>query len=560
MDVLVGRETEHNWSAREKLCKMLLQDIEGQLPEEQKNKQLVLLQQIKPYYFDLLDVCYSVRTQLALTAIKVVGALACLTNEYLDSFLDASLVTLIRLCSAAKKLIANAAGEALLKVFYLTPSSRILGHLSGALNDKNVHLRQRMVRVWLLTLEKAPGKFQKRLWSELEPLMLRALGDASAAVRSDTIRILHLMEERDGFSTEIRAMLGSKLDHTTAKQVRQALASTKLVLPERPGILPQETVDGDANNCADSDTDGEIILPMQSIRLNHETRACTTKDLPESEETVCQQLVSDLTPSRIPVRKPTLPCVGRKELHLCTPLRNRIVAFEIPSTPTTDIAMAHVLSELLEEPGIRSTSLWKRLSALDSNSLEALPATLIGRLIISIHEHKKALENADLVGLVGMTIRRLFSVLDHLLEFTEDLIRVLLWLSHHHRSGIRVGIDEIRHPCTWLKWDEGRLEVLIKFITSDSMMAQDTLSMLITLVESGSLDGFLSSLLRPLHQMWAESALQASSEKSRLIVKCLTCARLRTGEILFFQALPALTISQRNLLNAYLTMSPTFRK
>lgn len=561
MEVLVGKETESNWNVREKLCKMLLQDIESQLPEEQKNKQLALLQQIKPYYFDLLDVCYSARTQLALAAIKVVGALACSTNEYLDTFLDASLVALIRLCSTAKKLIASAAEESLLEVFHVTPSPRILGHLNGALNDKNVHLRQRMARIWLLTLKKAPGKFQKRLWLEVEPLMLRALGDASAAVRSDAIKILQLLEERDGFAMEIRAMLGSKLDHTTAKQVRQALASSKPALSERPWIQLQNNLRTDTNNCVTSDTDDEIILPMQSIRLNHETKACPTKDPFSSEEIVSQQLVSDLTPSRIPVRKPALLCEGKKELQLCTPFRNRIVALQAPSTPTTDISNVHVLSELVKKPGIIRAALWKRLGALDGDSLETLSATSIERLLVSIQEHEKALEDADLISLVGITMKRLFSMMDQSLEFTEDLIKALLWLSAHHGSCIGVGHEEVRHPCTWIKWDEYRLEALVKFIiTSDFMMAQNALSMLVSLIESGSLDGFLSSLLKPLHQLWAESASQTSSDKSRLLVKCLTYARLRTGETVFFQTLPALTIPQRNLLNAYLTMSPAFKK
>lgn len=224
-DVFAGRESENNWHRRDEFLQHLIRDLE---------RGTFNISLWKSHTFDVLQVLHTARTQLALTACKFVATLLChLPPDERDASIEIIMANLLRVCGSTKKLVARMAQEALELVFTVAPANKVLTTALQTMSDKNVTLRQRIFEALLVSFKANAGRWLPRHWSDCEALLIRAVGDASPIVRTAAVELLTIVQQH--CTVEVIAAMMGKLDLSTAKQLRQLLAS------RQPRPLPTPT-------------------------------------------------------------------------------------------------------------------------------------------------------------------------------------------------------------------------------------------------------------------------------------------------------------------------------
>ena len=134
-----GKESEQNWSWREKSVQKLRRITKGNSPQDFTNAYLA---GIKGLLDGILKTVNSLRTTVSANGCQLIQDIAKTVGSGLDSMVEILLQNLIKLCANTKK-IAAANGDATVNaiVANVTYNVRITQHIWAACQDKNVQPR-----------------------------------------------------------------------------------------------------------------------------------------------------------------------------------------------------------------------------------------------------------------------------------------------------------------------------------------------------------------------------------------------------------------------------------
>lgn len=144
-----GKESEQNWSQREKSILKLRRITKGNSPQELTTAYLA---GIKMLLDGILKTVNSLRTTVSTNGCHLVQDIAKRAGPGLDNMVEILLQSLIKLCANTKKITA-ANGDATVSavVANVTYNVRVAQHIWGACQDKNVQPRS-YATGWLKTI------------------------------------------------------------------------------------------------------------------------------------------------------------------------------------------------------------------------------------------------------------------------------------------------------------------------------------------------------------------------------------------------------------------------
>ena len=515
MDAIHKSSDEDEWLLKLKLLKSKLENLQtrGFHSSDDKN-----------CFFETLYLCQSPRTQLALVAIAYIGQVAAMREgqSYFyanENLLDHGLTTLIKLCGSSKKLVSSAAESALQNLFTVASITKILHHLQYVVNDKNAGLRERISRSLFMTIQSNMGKWgNKKYWGELESVLIKLVCDASVTVRSIAVKIVQLFEEI--LPIETRDLVTSKLDPIASRQIKQNLFAgfTKMTLSNHHAFK-----DGTSEELSDD----KIIIPMQKITLN------------KVESPHCE------TPSAVKGLQ--------QSLCFCTPYKNKLLAEEPPSSPISPSKLPFDALFTQLKSGTMQKSLWKKLEIMAD--IENIGGERISSIIDVILQRYSEV-TIEQVGLLGLALKKLLSSVTEDIPFSNSLIELLVKLSREF-SEQQLQLLWIDPPLSWAGFDAIKFITLLEYASVNPSAFSLILNFLNRHLDQDLCLSQPDKVLASLHALWGtRSGLDLYfADYTRLIVSCMTKIRVIVGEAVFFQALPSLSISQKNLLNAYLFIS-----
>ncbi|PWN42734.1 ARM repeat-containing protein [Ceraceosorus guamensis] len=228
--IFEGKETEHNWAARE-ASMMKIRGILRTGTAEKLGQSLA--KEIRGLGAGICKGTASLRTTLAMHSISLVGeAVVALGDELHESVVDLFFTSLFGMAGFTKKLVANAAQSAVALILQnVSYRATFLEALWGGLQEKNVAIRSFACAHLCIVLERnaLTRKHQLEAHSGLETFQnffKKALPDPNPDVRS---------KAREGFGrfqavwpVEAERLLES-LDPTTRKQIATAAATSQSV-------------------------------------------------------------------------------------------------------------------------------------------------------------------------------------------------------------------------------------------------------------------------------------------------------------------------------------------
>jgi CLIP-associating protein 1/2 len=180
-----GRESEQNWSAREKSILKLRKLTRGNAPQDFNAHYIA---GIKTLLDGILKTVNSLRTTLSTNGCSLVQDVARTTGPGLDSMVEILLQSLIKLCGGTKKISAqngNLTVDAI--VGNVSYNVRLLHHLWNACQDKNMQPRS-FATGWLKTLIIKHGRHKSSIEHSgglelIEKCIKKGLTDANPGVR-----------------------------------------------------------------------------------------------------------------------------------------------------------------------------------------------------------------------------------------------------------------------------------------------------------------------------------------------------------------------------------------
>ncbi|RHZ66676.1 suppressor of tub2 mutation [Aspergillus turcosus] len=180
-----GRESEDNWLHREKNVLTLRRLTHGNAPDDYASAYLAGLKSLLDGIFKVVN---SLRTTVSTIGCQLIQDIAKRCGSRIDSMVEIMMQNLIKLCSGMKKISAqngNATVDALIK--NVTFTTRILQHVSGACQDKNVQLRL-FAAGWLKTLIQKQSHHKSSIehgggLDMIEKSVKKCLADANPGVR-----------------------------------------------------------------------------------------------------------------------------------------------------------------------------------------------------------------------------------------------------------------------------------------------------------------------------------------------------------------------------------------
>jgi CLIP-associating protein 1/2 len=134
-----GRESEHNWMARDTSIAKIRQLLRG---NAYRDYQATFLTKIKALLDGILKALNSLRTQLSTSGGQCIKDLAIVAGPGIDPFVEILLVSLIKKCAATKKLASQLAQVVVAVIFAnVSYHPKVLQHVWYACQDKNVQPR-----------------------------------------------------------------------------------------------------------------------------------------------------------------------------------------------------------------------------------------------------------------------------------------------------------------------------------------------------------------------------------------------------------------------------------
>ncbi|KAI5294117.1 suppressor of tub2 mutation [Ascosphaera acerosa] len=181
-----GRETEQNWSARERAVLLLRRITRGNAPLDHSDH---FVAGVKALLDGILKAVNSLRTTVSTAGCALVQELAQTLGPAIDPWCELLLQTMLKVASALKKITsqnANATVDAIVANASYAP--RIMQHMWFAASDKNVQPRL-YVTGWLKTIMNAHAVAHRAVMEHnggvdvLEKCIRRGLGDPNPGVR-----------------------------------------------------------------------------------------------------------------------------------------------------------------------------------------------------------------------------------------------------------------------------------------------------------------------------------------------------------------------------------------
>ncbi|KAJ5793809.1 hypothetical protein N7457_000408 [Penicillium paradoxum] len=183
-----GKESEDNWSKREKNVILFRRLTRGNAPHEFSQN---YMSAVKTLLDGIFKVVNSLRTTMSSNGSLLIQDIARTCGPKIDSMVEIIMQNLLKLCSALKKIAAqngNLAVDAVIN--NVSFSIRLLQHVSFATQDKNVGVRL-FASGWLksLIIRQAHHKSSVEHGGGvdlIEKSIMKGLGDANPAVREST--------------------------------------------------------------------------------------------------------------------------------------------------------------------------------------------------------------------------------------------------------------------------------------------------------------------------------------------------------------------------------------
>ncbi|PGH11521.1 hypothetical protein AJ80_07087 [Polytolypa hystricis UAMH7299] len=180
-----GRESEQNWSTREKSVITLRRLTKANAPHDYQQYYLV---GIKTLLDGILKTVTSLRTTVSTAGCSLIQEIARTCGPAIDHMVEILLQTMIKVCAGLKKISAqngNLTVDAI--IANVTYSARILQHLWAACQDKNVQPRL-FVTGWIKTIITKHGRQRSLIEHSgglelIEKCIKKGLGDANPGVR-----------------------------------------------------------------------------------------------------------------------------------------------------------------------------------------------------------------------------------------------------------------------------------------------------------------------------------------------------------------------------------------
>lgn len=174
-----GKETEKNWTAREKSIQLLRQLIRG---NSQKEFPLSLLQAIKELSEGIQKALLSLRTTLSVHSCQFVKEMAIFFGSEFDVLAESLLPTLIKLCSSTKHMTNTNANVAVSSILAnCTLHSRIIQRIYTAATDKSTSTKSYAafwLEIYIIRCNNQPACIEI-----VEKLLPKLLGDPNSQVR-----------------------------------------------------------------------------------------------------------------------------------------------------------------------------------------------------------------------------------------------------------------------------------------------------------------------------------------------------------------------------------------
>jgi CLIP-associating protein 1/2 len=191
-----GKETEQNWSARDKSVVILRKITRGNAPAEYTPAYLAA---IRSLFDGITKNVNSLRTSLMTNGCLLVQDIARAIGPGLDPMVESLLQTLVKLCGQTKKLSAQHGNDTVAVILgNVTCNHKVLFHIWLACQDKNVKPRA-FAAGWLNLVIKRhrhhKGLIEHGGGLELmEKSIVKCLGDADPGVREaarETFWVFH---------------------------------------------------------------------------------------------------------------------------------------------------------------------------------------------------------------------------------------------------------------------------------------------------------------------------------------------------------------------------------
>ncbi|KAI8975170.1 clasp N terminal-domain-containing protein [Mycotypha africana] len=184
------KETEFNWEARERALTRMKGLLRGNATEPP------YLEVFIPYMRQMIDgiikAVESLRTQLAVKALSVVGDIGVYIGKHLDSYMtDQIMMCMMRCASLTKKLVANACLEATTLFLKHTPfHSKVMNMLHLSINEKNHQVRLYTIIYTKVLLQAHTHRDNVRALMDrsgatdhFETILTKGLNDATPSVK-----------------------------------------------------------------------------------------------------------------------------------------------------------------------------------------------------------------------------------------------------------------------------------------------------------------------------------------------------------------------------------------
>lgn len=210
MDFFSGKENERNWIQRDQA----LTEYITLLEKGDTEKISSMFAKIRMHYFDILLVIHTPRTQLALRCLKFIQLLAAsLPKDHFEMFTEVTMEELAKLCGTTKKLIANMAELALFQVFLVSNPAKISFRCLAAMAERNASMKTHVLTAFLRYSKRSDCAVFNKCWSDVETLIIKAIGDANSHIRMIATEIIRQAEK---YSTQDVAKYNSIMNPNLA--------------------------------------------------------------------------------------------------------------------------------------------------------------------------------------------------------------------------------------------------------------------------------------------------------------------------------------------------------
>lgn len=183
-----GKETEQNWTPRDKSIMKLRRLTKGNAPSEYHRD---FMPGIKGMAEGILKVANSLRTTMSTNGCQLVQELARTLGPALDSSVEMFLQAFVKMSASTKHIAAENGKNTVDAIFqHCSINSRTMQHIWYAAQEKNVQIRQ-CVPTWLKTVLKRQSSYKTHFEStgglELaEKCIKKGLDDANPKVKEGT--------------------------------------------------------------------------------------------------------------------------------------------------------------------------------------------------------------------------------------------------------------------------------------------------------------------------------------------------------------------------------------